>query len=176
MIRYFFRDEDCAGHGNEEGTEMTNEQKMQIIALHKRGSGLTEVADKLGLPIGTVKSFCRRNQISSTAEVATQPERIPNSDEAVEMTKPDETCKRCGAQLEHTPHHRQKLFCSDKCRLAWWHENRHLAKGTSERTCPVCGITFAGDRERIYCCHSCYIKARYGRKGLLEVENATGTQ
>ena len=176
MVRYFFRDEDCAGHGNEEGTEMTNEQKTQIIALHKRGSSLTEVADKLGLPIGTVKSFCRRNQISSTAEVATQPERIPNSDEAVEMTKPDETCKRCGAQLEHTPHHRQKLFCSDKCRLAWWHENRQLAKGTSERTCPVCGITFAGDRERIYCCHSCYIKARYGRKGLLEVENATGTQ
>ena len=157
-------------------TEMTNEKKNQIIALHKRGSSLTEVADKLGLPIGTVKSFCRRNQISSTAEVVPQPERIPNSDEAVEMTKPDETCKRCGAQLEHTPHHRQKLFCSDKCRLAWWHENRHLAKGTSERTCPVCGITFAGDRERIYCCHSCYIKARYGRKGLLEVENATGTQ
>ena len=49
MVRYFFRDEDCAGHGNEEGTEMTNEQKTQIIALHKRGSSLTEVADKLGL-------------------------------------------------------------------------------------------------------------------------------
>ena len=54
-------------------TEMTNEQKVQIIALHKRGSSLTEVADKLGLPIGTVKSFCRRNQISSIAEVVPQP-------------------------------------------------------------------------------------------------------
>ena len=93
MVRNFSRNEDCAGHGNEEGTEMTNELIMQIIALHKRGSSLTEVADKLGLPIGTVKSFCRRNQITSTAEVVPQPERTSNSDEAVEMTKPDETCK-----------------------------------------------------------------------------------
>ena len=157
-------------------TEMTNEQKKQIIILYEWGSSMAEVADKLGLPIGTVKSFCRRNQITSTAEVATQPERIPNSDGTVETTKPDETCKRCGVQLEHTPHHRQKLFCSDECRLAWWHENRHLAKGTSERNCSACGATFSADASRKYCSHSCYIKARYGRKGLLEVENATGTQ
>ena len=123
-------------------TEMTNEQKKQIVVLHNRGSSLTEVADKLGLPIGTVKSFCRRNQMTSTAEVVPQPERIPNSDGTVETTKPNEKCKRCGAQLERTPHHRRKLFCSDKCRLAWWHENRNLGKGTSDRTCQACSVTF----------------------------------
>ena len=150
---------------------MTNEQKVQIIALHKRGSSLTEVADKLGLPIGTVKSFCRRNQISSIAEVVPQPERTSNLDGTVETTKPNEKCKRCGAQLEHTPHHRRKLFCSDKCRLAWWHENRNLGKGTSDRTCQACSVTCTGDARRKYCSHSCYIKARYGRMGLPEVEN-----
>ena len=150
---------------------MTNEQKVQIIALHKRGSSLTEVADKLGLPIGTVKSFCRRNQISSTAEVVPQPERTSNSDGTVETTKPNETCKRCGAQLERMLHHRRKLFCSDECRLAWWHENRHLAKGTSERNCSACGATFSADASRKYCSHNCYIKARYGQKGLPEEEN-----
>jgi DNA-binding NarL/FixJ family response regulator len=38
-------------------TEMTNEKKKQIIVLYKRGSSMAEVADKLGLSIGTVKSF-----------------------------------------------------------------------------------------------------------------------
>jgi endogenous inhibitor of DNA gyrase (YacG/DUF329 family) len=152
-------------------TEMTNEQKKQIVVLHNRGSSLTEVASKLGLPIGTVKSFCRRNQISSTAEVVPQPERTSNSDGTVETTKPNETCKRCGVQLERTPHHRRKLFCSDKCRLAWWHENRNLGKGTSDRTCQACSVTFTGDVSRKYCSHNCYIKARYGRKGLPEEEN-----
>ena len=48
-------------------TEMTNEQKTQIITLHKQGSSLTEVADKIDLPIGTVKSFWRRNCAPSQA-------------------------------------------------------------------------------------------------------------
>ena len=158
-------------------TEMTNEQNKQIIVLYKRGSSMAEVADKLGLSIGTVKSFWRRNFASSQlGEVKEESVEASEGPKVVSEWKKTNKCKRCGKPVSTLPHHKVKQFCSDKCRIAWWHENRNLGKGTSERNCPVCGITFAGDRERIYCCHSCYIKARYGRKGLLEVENATGSQ
>ena len=46
---------------------MTNEQKPKIISLRKQGNSLAEVADKLGLPIGTVKSFCSRNHLVAEA-------------------------------------------------------------------------------------------------------------
>jgi transposase-like protein len=152
-------------------TEMTNEQKKQIIVLYKRGSSMAEVADKLGMSIGTVKSFWRRNFASSQlGEVKEESVEASEGPKVVSEWKTNK-CKRCGKPVSTLPHHKAKQFCSDECRLAWWHENRHLAKGTSERTCPVCGITFTGDVSRKYCCHSCYIKARYGRKGLPEEEN-----
>ena len=140
---------------------MTNEQKSQIIYLRKRGSSLAEVADRLGLPIGTVKSFCSRNH--PVAETALDVESLPSQPSA-EGAK----CKKCGAPLEQRQHHRQKLFCSDRCRLSWWHDNRHLAKGTTEKTCPVCGSSFTAGAERKYCSHSCYITGRYRPTEALE--------
>ena len=140
--------------GQKGGDKMTNEQKTKIISLRKQGNSLAEIASKLGLPIGTVKSFCSRNH--PVAETALDVESLPSQTSA-EGAK----CKKCGAPLEQRPHHRQKLFCSDKCRLSWWHDNRHLAKGATEKTCPVCGSSFTAGAERKYCSHSCYIKAKY---------------
>ena len=144
---------------------MTNEQKTQIIDLRKQGNSLAEISDKLGLPTGTVKSFWRRHCVSPRLEEIPQREdavEFSRQDSPVEMVQLEEKrCKRCGAPVSNLPHHRQKLFCSDKCRLTWWHENRHLAKGAERRICPACGATFTDDRNRKYCSHSCYIKARY---------------
>ena len=106
---------------------MTNDQKSQIISLRKQGSSLSEVADKLDLPIGTVKSFCSRNHLVAEAALDVENLRPQASAEGAK-------CKKCGAPLGQRPHHRQKLFCSDKYRLSWWHDNRHLARGGSGKS------------------------------------------
>ena len=71
---------------------MTNEQKTKIISLRKQGNSLAEIASKLGLPIGTVKSFCSRNH--PVAETALDVESLPSQPSA-EGAK----CKKCGAPL-----------------------------------------------------------------------------
>jgi hypothetical protein len=143
---------------------MTNEQKMKIVSLRTQGNSLAEIADKLGLPIGTVKSFCSRNHLVAEAALDVENLRPQPSPEGAK-------CKKCGAPLGQRPHHRQKLFCSDKCRLSWWHDNRHLAKNTERKTCLSCGASFTADGSRKYCSHSCYVKARYAApNNLLEVQ------
>ena len=176
---------------------MTNEQKTQIIALHKQGSSLPEVAGKLGLPIGTVKSFWRRNCASSQmadklnlpigtvksfwrrncapSQVGEMKGTVVESAEMPQQKKANK-CKHCGEPISTLPHHKEKQFCSDKCRLAWWHENRHLAKNVAEKTCPSCGSVFNADPARKYCSHRCYIIARYGSKCLPEGEYERNTQ
>ena len=142
---------------------MTNEQKTKIISLRKQGNSLAEVADMLGLPIGPVKSFCSRNHLVAEAALDVENLRPQVSAEGAK-------CKKCGAPLEQRPHHRQKLFCSDKCRLSWWHDNRHLARGAAEKVCPVCGSSYTAGAERKYCSHSCYITGRYRPTDALEAQ------
>ena len=43
---------------------MTNEQKEIIMRLRVEGHGYTAVANIVGLPKDTVKSFCRRNGLA----------------------------------------------------------------------------------------------------------------
>lgn len=124
---------------------MTKDQKQFILISHQRGKSYAEIAEELKLSPNTVKSVCKRNSQGST----------PGS----EADK--STCKQCGVQLVQTPHHRVKSFCSDKCRLAWWHSNRERAGSAIPHTCPFCGSTFVADKGRKYCSHSCYIKARF---------------
>ena len=43
---------------------MNSEQKDQITKLRNNGAGYTEIANAMGLPVNTVKSFCRRNGLT----------------------------------------------------------------------------------------------------------------
>ena len=151
------------------GEQDDQRAKTKIVSLRTQKNSLAEIADKLGLPIGTVKSFCSRNHL--VAETALDVESLPSQPSA-EGAK----CKKCGAPLEQRPHHRQKLFCSNKCRLSWWHDNRHMAKGAAEKTCPVCGASFTADGRRKYCSHSCYITGRYRPTEALEVQKQYDTR
>lgn len=45
---------------------MTLEQKQAIEALRLQGIGYVSVATRLGLSVNTVKSYCRRNSLSTT--------------------------------------------------------------------------------------------------------------
>ena len=127
------------------GGKMTKEQKDFILKSRAAGRMYSEIAETLKISPYTVKSVCMRNK-----------QTLQRKSESAASV-----CKQCGAPLEHVPHHKSKKFCSDKCRLSWWHAHRGEVKSASVHICLSCGITFSGDATRKYCSHGCYIKARY---------------
>jgi len=80
---------------------MTGEQKQQIYMLRKKGRPFAEIADRMGLPRNTVKTFCWRNGLSDA-----------------EMEKPQQNrgyvgfCKMCGKALEQKSKSRPKVFAA----------------------------------------------------------------
>ena len=68
----------------------------------------------------------------------------------------------CGEKMELQPHRKPKRFCSDACRLRWWHAHRDMEKNAADRRCFSCGRVFRSSRDQKYCSHACYIKARFG--------------
>ncbi|GHV18660.1 hypothetical protein FACS18949_17100 [Clostridia bacterium] len=114
---------------------MTVAQKSQIVILRGHGMSYADIAERVGIPKNTVKTFCHRN------------------------TAPKETdsCLRCGKQLVKTRN--TKRFCSDSCRLAWHKLNRAPAA-----VCVKCGSAFDnnGNTKRKYCSNNCYVSARFG--------------
>ena len=129
---------------------VTNAEKNYIIRYRKAGHGCAEIARTLGLSANTVKSYCRRNNIIPDT---------PSSD------TDEPICPQCGATLIRLPHRKAKRFCSDACRLAWWHAHRDLARNALERRCSHCGMVFHSVREQKYCSRPCYFAARYGGMG-----------
>ena len=126
---------------------MTNGEKMLITQQRRQGLGYTEIARKLGMSVNTVKSYCQRNGIKPVGKT-TAPEK--------------ETCRQCGSMLQHTPGRKKKQFCSDVCRMRWWHDHREMSKTAKSANCAACGREFITDREQKYCSHACYIAARFG--------------
>ena len=130
---------------------MTNEQRLQIAAYRKTGMGYKKNAKELDLSANSVKSYCRRNGLSS---------------EALEQSLPESACENCGKSIEQKKGKKKKRFCSDQCRNQWW--NSHLdqvkRKAVCEYICPVCGKSFSvyGNAKRKYCSHACYVKGRFG--------------
>ena len=43
---------------------MTENQKAQICALRKQGVGYMKIAQQMGISQNTIKSFCRRNNLT----------------------------------------------------------------------------------------------------------------
>lgn len=131
---------------------MTEKQKTKIITMRKNGSTYSDIAAQLNLSVGTVKSFCSRN---STISLQSR-------------------CKYCGNELNNTPGHRQKSYCSDRCRQRYWQEHSQHRGGSAIElcVCPVCGKSFFDYRKhhRKYCSHACYIADRYGKDDNCAVE------
>ena len=126
---------------------MTRGEKLLIAQYRAQGMGYTAIADTLGLSKNTVKSFCQRNGIKPICKSA---------------GTGNDTCRQCGSTLEHTPGKKKKQFCSDACRLRWWHDHREMSKTAKGAKCAACGQEFITDRVQKYCSHACYIAARFG--------------
>ena len=126
---------------------MTNGEKVQIVQMRKRGLGCSEIALKLGMSVNTVKSYCRRSGVKPLEKKTAQS---------------GDVCRQCGSVLKLTPGRKRKQFCSDACRLRWWHGHREQGQNARMIVCASCGKVFVTDRVQKYCSHACYIQARFG--------------
>ena len=128
---------------------MTVAEKNYIIRYRQMGKSCTEIARALGLSVNTVKSFCQRSGIAPIGQ-------------ATGLNPAETLCLCCGEKVTQQPHRKSKRFCSDACRLRWWHAHRDREKNAADRRCFSCGRVFRSSREQKYCSHACYIKARFG--------------
>ena len=134
---------------------MKETQKNQIAQLRAAGNGYGKISQTLGIPLNTVKSFCRQNNLAGKAEKPI----------VVKQTGGRTFCENCGKEIIQIAKQKPRRFCSDKCRNIWW--NSHLdqvnRKAYYHFKCQQCGKEFVlyGDRRRKFCSHECYVKARF---------------
>jgi protein-arginine kinase activator protein McsA len=137
---------------------MNKTQKEQIKRLRLEGFGYIKVAQALGLSENTVKSYCRRNNLSGNIFVSdTQPLKQNLTEKYF--------CKQCGNEITQILKRKPRRFCSDGCRGTFWKENQDkISRKTALKyICPVCNRGFFdyGRNGRKYCSHKCYITDRY---------------
>ena len=132
---------------------MTGEQKQRIHALRQRGLDYGEIADVIGVAKNTVKTYCWRNNLSTS-----------NASEETGIKENNDLCKHCGKKLD-TSATKPRKFCSDSCRFTWWRQNRDQLKQKAvyPKVCARCGAAFEsyGNASRKYCSHACYIAHRF---------------
>lgn len=151
---------------------ITDEQKNSIIHFRRRGLGYADIGRKLGISRDTVKSFCRRNDLTlsgceinayTTAEINPIVNH-PVANSPVYCDRDSDRCSECGKPIEQQE--KRRIFCSKACREKWWTENADKIdrKAVYTFTCAGCGQTFTayGNKNRKYCSHSCYIADRFG--------------
>lgn len=134
---------------------MTEVQKQQILSLRKQGIGYVRIAQELCISPNTVKSYCRRNNLTKTEEIE---QILP-----VKENK-EHFCLQCGIPIKQDPKRKLKKFCSDKCRMDWWNTHREMIQHSrlEDIICPNCHKPFKAYGDRKYCSHSCYIQYRFG--------------
>jgi len=136
---------------------MTNDQKQKIQQMRIEGQSYLQIATALCISENTVKSYCRRNNLTT----------VKVSRPAVKEIQ--SICKQCSKLLTQGKKGQYKKFCSDECRRAWWkaNEGQLVKKAWYTLTCAECGRVFEsyGNRKRRFCGHACYIANRFGKAG-----------
>ncbi len=126
---------------------MTNQQRNQILTLRAKGLTFAAISDAVGLPAGTVKSFCSRNK---------------GAEPAVPKIVTEGMCEYCGKPITTTPGKRAKQFCDRSCYIRWWHAQGTHKPTTYDKVCAHCGkpFTVAVKKAQKYCSAACYQAAR----------------
>ena len=121
---------------------MTPQEQIAIHNMRLEGHSPSSIAAALGLSAGTVRSYIHRHPVP-------QEERC---------------CKQCGRTIQPDPRRREKLFCCDACRMAWWNSHPEAVhrRAYYTLTCQHCGKEFQsyGNKDRKYCCRACYVASR----------------
>ena len=134
---------------------MNIQQKTEIASLRSQGFGYAKIAQALGLSKNTVKSYCKRNNLSAASlESASDMPILAQS-----------FCLECGKAITQVPGRKEKKFCSGECRHKWRNARpeKITRKAVYSYTCAGCGKPFTayGNSRRKYCCHACYIADRF---------------
>lgn len=118
------------------GPRMTTHETILIDNYRRQGLGYKKIAAIMELPSNSVKTYIRRHPLDETSC----------------------GCLNCGVPIEQTPHHRTRKYCSDRCRLAWWHTHQsQLNRSMDERTCTYCGSTYSTHKKaQQFCSRECY--------------------
>ncbi len=123
---------------------MRLQDRIAIQNLRLEGYRPAKIAATLGLPASTVRSH-----------IARHPD-IPGT----------KVCQNCGKLMMQPKGRREKKFCSDACRMAWWNSHPEAVKKKAyyQLECKCCGKEFEsyGNQNRKYCCRRCYLAARRG--------------
>ena len=131
---------------------MTTEEVTIITDLQQRGLGYKRIASLTGLPLNTVKAYCRRHKVESPV-----------------MADAEAFCRGCGKPIQRIPMAKPRQYCSDKCRTNFWNSHRDEVKHTAIYSfrCPNCGHEFQsyGNPSRKYCSRSCANMARRKNDG-----------
>jgi endogenous inhibitor of DNA gyrase (YacG/DUF329 family) len=133
---------------------MTSLQKDRISILRASGDSYNSIADALGLSVNTVKSYCRRNNLTCNTSAVTP-----------KVSVSQVFCKQCGNELPQIPNKKPLKFCSNECRVKWWntHPDKVNKKAIYSFSCAHCKKAFTayGNSNRKYCSHECYINDRF---------------
>lgn len=128
---------------------MKPEQKRMIEELRNSGCGYKEISEQLQISINTVKSYCKRHELTRMGKRNSGSVRF---------------CLQCGTEIKQEQHRKTKKFCSDRCRMIWWREHSSLLRTPSKQTfiCPVCHEAFAAysSTKQKYCSRLCYARSR----------------
>ena len=131
----------CAVLPNKEAhiVKKRDQQKALVLALRNEGKSYAEIAQMTGESEGNCRTICSRHARKYRSQF------------------PKDTCRNCGKPLTYTPGAKKKLFCDDKCRLAFNNEqHRHEAHISR---CAWCGLDFVAfgiyGSKKLYCSREC---------------------
>ena len=140
---------------------MTEQQKTRIAQMRASGESYAKISAALSISENTVKSYCRRKNISAHGNTASNIEDTSRTDDEHVF------CKQCGHALTQEPKKKPRRFCSKNCCAAWWAKNpdKLNKKANYSFKCDACGTAFTayGNKGRKYCSHACYIARRFGK-------------
>ena len=143
---------------------ITETQEEKIIALRQRGITYQEIGNITSLPLDTVKSFCRRNNITVPGKAKSEPR--PAKPKPKKPGLPGIAfCLNCNRLITQAPKQKPKKFCCPKCRDIWWNKNRNLVSSSRRVAyCAYCGGEFEkfDSSKQRYCRKQCYILDRFG--------------
>lgn len=135
---------------------MTKEIKKKVDNLISLGYSANKIVKEIPISINTIKSYIRRKNAK-------------NKENEVQIPMPvvkDGICLYCGSHIEQSNKTKKRKFCSKKCKYLWWKEHPEYLKKKAvyKIKCKCCHKYFTsyGNKNRIYCTHSCYIKDRFG--------------
>ena len=139
---------------------MDHETAIEITLLRTERKSYGDIAERLGLSVNTVKSYCLRHDLGDNRIMGPIPSRNTRLKPKREPHPLIGYCIECGTVFKQCKNGSRK-FCSKLCAGRW---NRKHGDGKFKQICPICGKeypVFDLQKPRKYCSQDCYRTARY---------------